>query len=267
MGLENADPEPIMTDSNRRTAAHFSRQAQAYAASPSHARGADLEIVAEFAGPGPDDRCLDIACGPGHTALRMARQAGLVIAADIAPGMLEATRRLAAERGLDNVLVQYAEAAALPFTDATFDLVTCRIAPHHFDDVPGFLAEVARVLAPAGRFVLEDSLAPDDADTAAFLEGLEKRRDPTHVHSLSDREWRAAFAGAGLRITNETVWAKRHDFALWVGRAGLDAAEIVALEDRVLGAPAALREALFDIQAGTVRALHDRKAIFRAERA
>ncbi len=256
-----------MSDPKSDTAAHFSRQAEAYADSPSHARGADLEIVAGSANPGPADRCLDIACGPGHTALRMARTAGLVIAADIAPGMLETTRRLAAERGLDNVLVQYAEAAALPFADASFDLVTCRIAPHHFADVPGFLAEVARVLAPAGRFVLEDSLAPDDPDTAAFLEDLEKRRDPTHVHSLSGAEWRAAFAGAGLRVTDETVWAKHHEFALWVGRAGLDAAEIGALEARVLAAPAVLREALFEIEAGSVRALRDRKAIFRLERA
>ncbi len=256
-----------MSDSNRDTAAHFSRRAEAYAASPSHAHGADLEIVAGFAAPGPDDRCLDIACGPGHTALRMAREAGLVIAIDIAPGMLATTRRLAAERGLDNLRVLGADAAALPFPDAGFDLVTCRIAPHHFADVPGFLAEVARVLAPAGRFVIEDSLAPDDPEVAAFLEDLEKRRDPTHRHSLSDAEWRAALAGAGLRITAETVYAKRHDFALWVRRAGLEAAEIAALEARVLAAPTAVRAALFEIEADAVRALLDRKVIFRAARA
>ncbi len=256
-----------MSDPNRDTAAHFTRRAEAYAASPSHARGADLEIVAGFAAPGADDRCLDIACGPGHTALRMAREAGLVIATDIAPGMLATARRLAAERGHDNLRVLGAAAAALPFADAGFELVTCRIAPHHFADVPGFLAEVARVLAPAGRFVLEDNLAPEDPETAAFLEDLEKRRDPTHRHSLSDAEWRAALAGAGLCITAETVWAKRHEFALWVGRAGLDSAEIAALEARVLGAPAAVREALFEIEADAVRALRDRKVIFRAARA
>ena len=82
-----------------------------------------------------------------------------------------------------------------------------------------------------------------------------------------DSEWQAAFAGAELRVTDETVWAKRHDFALWVGRAGLDAAEIGALEARVLAAPAAIREALFEIEAGSVRALHDHKAIYRMERA
>ena len=47
-----------MSDPKSDTAAHFSRRAEAYAASPSHARGADLEIVAKFANPGPADRCL-----------------------------------------------------------------------------------------------------------------------------------------------------------------------------------------------------------------
>ncbi len=82
--------------------------------------------------------------------------------------------------------------AALPFADAShgagFDLVTCRIAPHRFADVPAFLAKVTRVLAPGGRFVLEDSQAPNDPEIAAFLEDLERRRDPTHVHSLSEVE-------------------------------------------------------------------------------
>ena len=267
MDMENANHEPIMSDSDRDTAGFFSRQAEAYAASPSHARGADLEIVTGFAAPGPGDRCLDIACGPGHTALRMAREAGWAIAADIAPGMLATARRLAEERGLDNLAVVLAGAAALPFPDAGFDVITCRIAPHHFADIPGFLAEAARLLGPAGRFVLEDSLAPDDPETAAFLEDLEKRRDPTHVHSLSDREWRAALAAAGLRITDETVYATNHDFALWVGRVDLDASDIAALEAQILGAPATVRAALFEIEAGAVRALRDRKVIFRAVRA
>ncbi len=255
-----------MSDAKRKTAAHFSRQAAAYAARPSHAHGADLDIVEAFAVPGPDDLCLDIACGPGHTALRMAESARLVIATDLAPGMIETARRLAAERGLANVLVQCAEAAALPFADASFDLVTCRIAPHHFTDVPGFLAEVARVLKKAGRFVLEDSLAPDAPEAAAFLEDLEKRRDRTHVHSLSEREWRAAIAGAGLRIVRETVYAKVHDFGLWIGRTGLSEPEIAAIEAHVLAAPPAVRDALFDIAEGTIRHLRDRKLILRAER-
>lgn len=254
-----------MSDHRAETAAHFTRRAQAYADSPSHARGADLDVVADFAAPGPDDLCLDVATGAGHTALRMAERARLVVAADIAPGMLAATSRAAAERDLANVRAVLAEAAALPFASARFDLVTCRIAAHHFPDVAGFIAETARVLNADGRVVLEDSLAPDDPGQAAFLEDLERCRDTTHVHSLSLDEWRAAIIGTGLRITRETVYAKTHDFDLWVRRAGLRDAEIAAIVRRTLDAPETVRAALFDIAEGRVVHLHDRKLIVRAE--
>lgn len=121
------------------------------------------------------------------------------------------------------------------------------------------------MLKADGRFVLEDSLAPDDPETAAFLEDLEKRRDRTHVHSLSEREWRAAIAGAGLRIVRETVYAKVHDFGSWIRRTGLSEPEIAAIEAHVLAAPPAVRDALFDIAGGAVRHLRDRKLILRAE--
>jgi ubiquinone/menaquinone biosynthesis C-methylase UbiE len=254
-----------MTGSRSDTAAQFSRQAEAYAASATHAADADLDIVADFAAAGSRDRCLDVACGPGHTALRMARTAGFVVAADIAPGMLAAARRLAAERGLRNVAVQYADAAALPFPAAAFDLVTCRIAPHHFPDVPGFVREVARVLKPAGRFVLEDSLAPEDTGQAAFLDELERRRDATHVRALSRQQWLDVLANAGLRVTREQVFAKTHDFAAWVRRTGLDDEAIAIIEAWILSKPDSTRASLLDMEGDSVVRLHDDKFIVRAE--
>jgi len=249
------------------TATQFSRQAEAYAASPSHARGADLDIVVDFAAPGPADLCLDIACGPGHTAFRLAARARQVFAADIAPGMLAAARRLAAERGLDNLAVLSADAGALPFADDSLDLVTCRIAPHHFRDVPRFLRETAHILKPQGRFVLEDSLAPDDAALAAFLHALERRRDPTHVRSLTRDEWLRGLAAAGLAVTRETVYRKRHDFDLWLRRTGLGETEVAAIGEAVRKAPPAVHDALFEMRDAQIVALHDCKIILRAERA
>ena len=251
----------------RKTADQFSCQAQAYAESPTHARDADLNIVAEFAAPGAGDRCLDVACGAGHTALRMAETAGQVIAVDIAPGMLDATRRLAAERRLTSVHVQYAAADALPFAANSFDLVICRIAAHHFPDLPAFLAEVARVLAPSGHLVLEDSLAPDDADRAAFLEDLETRRDPTRVHSLSRDEWHAAIGAAGLKIVRETVFEKVHDFEAWLRRTGLGDATLAGIRQFVHEAPPAVQETLFNLEGDKILHLRDHKLILRAKRA
>lgn len=248
------------------TATQFSRQARAYADSPTHASDADLDIVADYACPDKDDLCLDIACGPGHTAFRIATQARFVIAADIAPGMIETVQRLARERGVTNVLPQFASAEALPFADGSFDLVTCRIAPHHFTDVPQFVAEAARVLKSDGRLVLEDSLAPDDPALATFLEDLEKRRDHTHVHSLNRREWQAAIEDAGLAIVRETVFAKTHPFDSWLRRTGLDESQIAAIKKDALAAPAPVHAVFFDISGEQIHHFHDKKLIIRAEK-
>lgn len=75
------------------------------------------------------------------------------------------------------------QAEDIKFESNTFDIVVCRIAPHHFRNVPLFVSECARVLKPGGRLVIEDSMSPEDREVAAFLENLEWERDNTHVHS------------------------------------------------------------------------------------
>jgi SAM-dependent methyltransferase len=254
-----------MSDWTRDTAEQFSRQAEAYAASPTHARGDDLDLVLDFAAPASGETCLDLATGPGHTAARLSPLAGFVVGLDIAPGMIGVARERAADMGLANLAYLIGDVHALPLPPASLDLVTCRIAPHHFHDVGGFLCEAARILKPGGRLVVEDSLAPDEPAVAGFLEDLEKRRDPTHVHSLTRGEWGAACAVAGLRILRETVARKRHPFDLWIRRTGLSDREIAGLVARILAAPEDITSALFEIADGEVSALLDHKLIFRAE--
>lgn len=253
MTLDRSDP-----------AEQFSRQAEAYAASTTHAKDADLDIIETLADCRPDDLCLDVATGPGNTAFRLARKAGQVVASDVAPGMLAVARRQAREKGLGNVGVVLAPAEALPFADATFDVVTCRIAPHHFASVPAFLAEVARCLKPEGRFILEDSLAPERPAAATFLEDVEKRRDASHVHTLSYAEWRDSFAGAGLAVTAEQRFRKQHDFGPWIERTGLEPAAIAAIVADILAAPEAAVAGLFERDAERVLRLNDHKLILRA---
>jgi SAM-dependent methyltransferase len=254
-----------MSDQTRDTADLFSRQAAAYAASPTHAQGDDLDLVLGFAAPRPGETCLDLATGPGHTAARLAAAAGFVVGLDIAPGMIAVARDRAADMGLANLAYLIGDVHALPLPAQSLDLVTCRIAPHHFHDVGGFLREAVRILKPAGRLVIEDSLAPDEPEVATFLEDLEKHRDPTHVHSLSRAEWGAACATADLRIARETVTRKRHPFDLWIRRTGLSEDQIAGLIAHILEAPEEIRHALFEFDGGEVAALLDRKLIFRAE--
>ncbi len=187
----------------------FGAFAASYATSNPHARGSSLARLVELVAPQPAWAALDIATGAGHVALGFAPRVAHVVASDLTPQMLAMARELARERGIGNISVAEMRAEALPFADAAFDLVTCRIAPHHFDDVGRFVAESFRVLRPGGVFGLVDNISPDasimDGDAGALAaaadeyNAFEKFRDPSHVRCLSLTEWRGVMAEAGFR--------------------------------------------------------------------
>jgi ubiquinone/menaquinone biosynthesis C-methylase UbiE len=260
-------PELRAMTGNDAVREQFDRQADAYVASPGHARGDDLERVAAYAAPEPSMRALDIATGPGNTAARIAPHVAAVVAVDVAPAMVARAQRLFSERGLANALALVAEAERLPFPDCAFDLVLCRIAPHHFTDLPRAVAEVARVLAPGGAFVLEDSCSPDDRALGELIDRVECLRDPTHVHSLSEREWRELLAGCGLEVTRSEIHRKRHDVADWLERAGTPPdARAAVLEEFANASAAAAEHFAIALDGKTPLAYTDDKLILRAER-
>ncbi len=94
---------------------------------------------------------LDVATGGGHVAYTFAPHVERVWASDITQEMLDMVKKEAAKRGLANVRTTYAKAEALPFEDESFDLVTCRIAPHHFEFNRGIsLTKCTAYLKPTG---------------------------------------------------------------------------------------------------------------------
>jgi SAM-dependent methyltransferase len=101
--------------------------------------------------PGSGDRVLDLACGTGILARRAAGRvgpAGSVTGLDLSPAMLAAARAAAPDSG---ITWQEGSAVALPFADATFDLVLCQQGLQFFPDRPAALREVRRVLRRDGR--------------------------------------------------------------------------------------------------------------------
>src|SRR5262249_7155193 len=135
----------------------FGSNAAAYATSGVHAYGESLARLVELTAPAWDWRVIDVATGAGHTAFAFSPHVAHVIASDITLEMLEQAARLAGERGLKNVETVVAPAESLPFDDASFDLVTCRLAAHHFPDPGRFVSEAYRVLKPSGSFGLVDN--------------------------------------------------------------------------------------------------------------
>ena len=211
----------------------FGTFAATYATSRSHAKGGSLPRLVELLAPQKGTTALDIATGAGHVALALAPHVAHVIASDLTPQMLMVARGLAAERHLANVGFADMRAEALPFAGGTFDIVTCRIAPHHFDDVRAFVTEVARVLRPGGLFGLVENVSPDPsimADDAAALaaaadeyNAFEKHRDPSHVRCLTLAEWRGLVADAGLKERHVELLDKPMVLGPWADQQNVGA--------------------------------------------
>jgi ubiquinone/menaquinone biosynthesis C-methylase UbiE len=249
-----------------RVRAQFARTAAAYVTSQGHAQGCDLARLVELAAPRATDRALDVSTGGGHTALALAPYVARVTASDLTPTMLAAAHAFLTGRGITNADYVVADAERLPFLDATFDLVTVRIAPHHYGDVRAAAAEMARVLRPGGRFVLVDTVAPEDPALDAFMNEIEWRRDPTHVSNYTETEWRAMLAEAGLVVTHTEHIPKPIQFAEWVERSRMEDADREALERDMLAASPAARAHFAIVEAdGHVASWVSDALILRAE--
>ena len=229
----------------------FGANAAAYATSAVHAKGASLARLVELVRPQADWAALDIATGAGHTAAAFAPHVGEVIASDLTPEMLDEAAKLAAAKGYANMTTAPADAERLPFPDARFDLVTCRIAPHHFPDIPAFLRESRRVLKPGGTFALVDNVAPDETTTPGFpasdlaaadaaYNGFEKKRDPSHGRALTTAEWTRNISEAGLELVHAEHAPKTMDFATWCKTMQVPAATVAELRSVLTGASGAL---------------------------
>src|SRR6187397_3042314 len=195
----------------------FGKTAATYLTSAPHAKGKSLERLVDLVQPKKDWRMLDVATGGGHVAYIFAPHVARVWATDITDEMIEMVRGEAGKRGLANVRTAYAKAEALPFDDASFELVTCRIAPHHFDSIPDFLGEVHRMLKPNGVFALVDNVVPEGS-VGDYINAFERFRDPSHLRAWTMQEWRDALKTAHLAIEHEEQIYKKMEFKSWASR-------------------------------------------------
>jgi len=194
----------------------WSERAEAYRTSTIHAAGEDLDLVVEWCEAGPGVTVLDVATGGGHVARRLREAGATVVTSDPAPGM-----------GADTT----APAEHLPFADASFDAVACRLAAHHFTDVLAAVKEMARV--SRDRVVICDNTFVSEVSEEA-----ERVRDPSHVRNYGVAEWVSFLELAGLEVVEERHLSRPLEIEPWlarVGCAGEDAARVRdLLGDRIV---------------------------------
>jgi SAM-dependent methyltransferase len=194
----------------------WSERADAYRTSAIHSAGDDLDLVVEWCEPGAGVTVLDVATGGGHVARRLREAGASVVTVDPAPGM-----------GADTT----AAAEALPFADASFDAVACRVAAHHFHDVLTAVREMARVAKH--RVVICDNTFVSESSEEA-----DRVRDPSHVRNYSAPEWHSFFELAGLEVADEQFMERPLEIQPWLDRTGTspeDQARVLELlGDRVV---------------------------------
>jgi 2-polyprenyl-3-methyl-5-hydroxy-6-metoxy-1,4-benzoquinol methylase len=161
----------------------------------------------------PEHSLLDVACGSGGPALRIAARTGCsVTGIDVHQQAIAGANTTAAQRGLaQRAAFRVADASRLEFPNASFDAITCIDAINHLPDRPAVVRECARVLKPRGRLLFTDPITVTGALSNAEIAIRSSAGFYLFVPLGYDEE---VIAGAGLRLlVREDVTANTAEVA------------------------------------------------------
>ncbi|MDT8861313.1 class I SAM-dependent methyltransferase [Alkalihalobacillus sp. MEB130] len=216
--------------------AQFGNNASNYVTSQTHAKGEDLQKLLHISGITGDEDCLDIATGGGHVANLLAPFVLKVTALDLTSEILKVARQFIEKNGHSNVSFIQGDAEQLPFQDECFDVVTCRIAAHHFPNVNAFVKEAFRVTRKGGTLLLIDNVAPELDHLDFFYNKIEKDRDPSHFRAWKKSEWYNLIEVTGFEIVESYSFDKKFHFDTWCDMMNLANEKRVHLSDFMIGA-------------------------------
>ncbi len=192
----------------------FTRQANDYATAPAIRDAEHLRKLVEIVAPAADARVLEVATGPGHVAMAFAAVCREVVGIDLTDAPLKIAETMRAERGIANVSFQKGDVESrLPFKDGEFDVVVCRFAIHHFAAPEKVIAEMARVCRADGLVAIEDLIASERPERAAYYNEFERLRDTSHTSALAMSELIKMMGAAGPRDSEVHV--------AWIPHSGL----------------------------------------------
>jgi SAM-dependent methyltransferase len=201
-----------------------------------------IELVIELAAPSSSDAALDVGCGVGSMTFALGPLVASVRAVDDRPDAIDEARRLTAEIGLTNVEFDLGDLYALPFPDATFDLVVCRNAIHRIAEPVAALREMSRALAPEGRIVVYDTVVTADDDR--YLNELSKLADTTHRRHCRHDEFLPFFTQAGLEVVDERADRRTVDLGYWLEAMAVDAGRVELIRLRLQELPIKVQTAI-----------------------
>lgn len=246
--------------------AEFTDQTDVFSRAAALRQTATLGAVLEAVPADPEARWLEVACGASMVGRALAPRVGSVHGVDLTPAMIERAREEAAAAGLENAEFSLGDATALEFEGDSFDGAVTRFSFHHIPAPQRALEEMARVVRPGGYVVVADHARDEDPAVAAWVEEIERLRDPSHWACLTPGRMRAIAEAAGLALDQEQLIPFELDFEDWRDRSsgGPAAAPLI---DRLLAEAPPGAEAFQVIGEGAERRLALVNMVFRWRRA
>jgi ubiquinone/menaquinone biosynthesis C-methylase UbiE len=198
----------------------FAKQAEDYSQMAVVRSEKLLAAIVAASGAGPSDRVLDLASGPGYLTMAFAGCCREAVGVDATERFVERARADARSRGLANVSFLVGDVERLDFADASFDVVTCKFAFHHFPRPLKVLAEMVRVARPGATLLLADMIASEDPARRAYQDRIERLCDPSHASALPASEFERMFAEQGLEVKAVHRRETSYSLAEWLRHGG-----------------------------------------------
>lgn len=200
----------------------FNRQASAYAQTKQARDVRAMAGLVKLTHANASSQTLDVACGPGRLTAAFAQQVAQASGLDATENLLAIARKETLEMGITNIEFTHGSALAMPYPDATFDVVSCRAAFHHFAEPGPILKEMARVMKPSGQILIADILGNSNSVFAQNHDYIEQLCDASHVQCLSSEAFDALFQSVGLQAKKTHVGSADYELETWLVHGGPD---------------------------------------------
>jgi ubiquinone/menaquinone biosynthesis C-methylase UbiE len=138
-----------------------------------------------------------------------------VVGNDANDAMMEQGRKFVEKAGIKNIRFKKGIVQEIPFGDASFDIVACRYAFHHFADPKPVLAEMVRVCKPGGHIIIVDIIVPDES-LAVENNYYEWLCDQSHTRALHPGEFESCFRLFGMKVICSRTRVLENEFVEWM---------------------------------------------------
>ncbi len=181
----------------------------------------EAQKVVDMLKPASGAHILDLATHHGDTAIALAEAGCVVTAVDSSSKAIERCIEILREKNISEITAQVMNAEQLSFDGTKFDGVTCRMAMHHFDDVPQALRQIAAVLKENAPVVIGDSISPDQRALGEFLMLIGKLRDSTFKTIFTLADWKKLLLDNGLKIVDYSLSKDTRNATKWLAHSPL----------------------------------------------